>query len=768
MALALSGLTVSKRLRSRRGIVPTAPGDSRSYSLIKFWADISWTNTSDENHWVEVKVTGRDDGDNYLTTPATAVVTRITSTPKDSTIAARVLLCTWRARNVVGLDLTRDIDIEVKATNGTTSSTPLTTTLTITLANSNTPVSPYYTAAGDLVLPACPSGEMAYSSGERMTKSVYVYPTTDQIVVYAPAAVGTDFAETGWVLIEPIGVTPKILGTKNRLFIQGIPPFTEKLPASFLAQYLNDGGFYSVRVQWPTPKALTADDVGYWSTGHYWKYNDDANVVVNTFNTNIEFWKNPKPAPVITSNLFVKASVGVPWKYNIRAQGAASYDSDLITLALTGASDEAVNEETGEISALFDATAIGDHVIEISATNEVGTTTRELTLSVVDFDAEDAAFTFATNKFSYGVLRASAPDVTWAFTSGDLPPGMQVSFGVQVTPDVFQHDYVIPGERLNVWAIQGTPTLKGSYTFVATATKAGTLTTDTATITVSVSATGGGIGNETELTVIVAPSNGNVYTSAEPMLTGEQLRIGLISDPAEAEWAAAGLPPGITIDEETGLIEGTLSAPGRYSALVTAKAIGYKTSLPLLLVVSVDENPTPGSSTRGDADRAVRRLPWLAAEWKYTDIQILARSRKVESTLQGEGGVRLKAGDDYNFLIFFIDSNNAAFDVLPESLKLTIREANNLDEPLVLETDDAPEALGVFPDPCFLLTSDDASRSEMKDIVEGWVANATKAGTPTDKNTLLLPCVGDVEWTVDGQLFSSDPFPIFVELDVTR
>jgi hypothetical protein len=118
-----------------------------------------------------------------------------------------------------------------------------------------------------------------------------------------------------------------------------------------------------------------------------------------------------------------------------------------------------------------------------------------------------------------------------------------------------------------------------------------------------------------------------------------------------------------------------------------------------------------------------------------------------------------------------MDSEEKPFGLDVDKLTLTVREAGNLEEPLVFETAEIPVLVTDNPDPYYLLTAarDGVGRSEMRDIVESWVARSAKTASSADKTaSVRLPCVADVEWRVGGQLFSSQTFPVLVELDVTR
>jgi hypothetical protein len=120
--------------------------------------------------------------------------------------------------------------------------------------------------------------------------------------------------------------------------------------------------------------------------------------------------------------------------------------------------------------------------------------------------------------------------------------------------------------------------------------------------------------------------------------------------------------------------------------------------------------------------------------------------------------LRLKVGDNFNFAVFFIGSDNAPFELAPERLRLTIRPEDNLESALVFESVASPAPVTTFPDNYYLIAA--ATTAADRAVVQEWVED-------TGKND-PLPCVADIDWIKDGQHFSSASFPVLLELDVTR
>jgi hypothetical protein len=95
---------------------------------------------------------------------------------------------------------------------------------------------------------------------------------------------------------------------------------------------------------------------------------------IKTFD--FEYAPEPPPLPVITSPLTSSTRAGFKnWSYRITARNSAAFSVDVGALPLQ------FNSFTGELRGTF-GTA-GTYVVEISATNSTGTTTEELTITVV-------------------------------------------------------------------------------------------------------------------------------------------------------------------------------------------------------------------------------------------------------------------------------------------------------------------------------------------------------------------------------------------------
>jgi VCBS repeat-containing protein len=380
------------------------------------------------------------------------------------------------------------------------------------------------------------------------------------------------------------------------------------------------------------------------------------------------------------------------------------------------------------------------------------------------------------------LLKASHP-ATWVINSG-APSG----FVITARNGVAGTDYYLEGTA---------PATLTTYSVSLTATRISDSTTANAAISFAVVASE----NPTDrIQIITNPgwlNNGLSYN------VGDTVSVALASNPSNdgavrVIWSATGLPPGLSIDTKTGSITGRLTASGRFlaSILVSPSAGNLlEPSLPATITFTVRDAVAPPG---GGGSQPSNRIPWILAKWTLTDLQVLARTREVQSTLitatsssastptksgsanvqitdgnvtvssttsatanpssASPSGLRLKVGDNINFAVFFVGADDRPFELAPSRLRVTIRPADNLEGSLVFESEDTPAAVTTEPDPYYLLATSTSGRQ--RQTVQEWVED-------TGKNEPLA-CVADVDWIKDGQHFSSASFPVLLELDVTR
>jgi hypothetical protein len=359
------------------------------------------------------------------------------------------------------------------------------------------------------------------------------------------------------------------------------------------------------------------------------------------------------------------------------------------------------------------------------------------------FTASNQALRLLVGETARIPLLASHP-ATWVIDSG-APAG----FAVVAVADAGD-GIEIPRPGVD-YVLVGTPTIAGTASVTLTATRTADSDTATATLDLTITATPG-TGEQTR--IVMNPgwlNNGLAYS------VGDNVALALISQPAPAAWSATGLPPGIVMDDTTGLLSGSPTIEGRFIASITATAPGKSASFPALITFTIRAG-TPNGPATPPSITPQNRIPWILDKWDLIDLQVMARTRAVESTLMGASGLRVKIGDSLAFAIFHIGAANAAFDLGPDEIRIILRTADNIGDSLVFVTKDTPTVVDSEPDPYYLIEASTSSRQ--REIVEEWVETA--------KKNEGFPCIGEIEWTKDGKVYSSVSFPVVVDLDVAR
>lgn len=206
-----------------------------------------------------------------------------------------------------------------------------------------------------------------------------------------------------------------------------------------------------------------------------------------------------------------------------------------------------INTGTGQITGT--PTVSGDFAVTVSATNAAGPgTSTPVTIRInpntfpVVNSANTAAATANTVFAGYQITATNGPLLSYAVQApSTLPAGLNLNTATG--------------------AVSGTPTSSGSFSTSLTATNAA------------------GTSAPLVVTFTIAPSNAPAITSPTFATLAAGVAISPIqvvaTNPAILSYAASGLPPGLVIDTATGLISGTPSTPGTFSALLTAtNAVG--------------------------------------------------------------------------------------------------------------------------------------------------------------------------------------------------
>lgn len=373
-------------------------------------------------------------------------------------------------------------------------------------------------------------------------------------------------------------------------------------------------------------------------------------------------------------------------------------------------------------------------------------TVSELRTQTLDFIAPDAESFSVVSKTarviknqSIKILLESSHAATFQILSG-APSGVSVSQSIPL-PD-----------GTNAFYLVGTPQTAGAFDISVQATRSSDSVTATGTISLAVLDSG----DIERVQIITNPgwlNNGLAY------VVGDRVLLQLASAPTETKWKAIGLPAGLNINEDSGVVSGVVSSAGRFLASFVASPADPSSLLLESLPATITFTIRDAAGGGGGTSDPITRIPWVLSKWTLTDLQVLARSREVQSTLlDAKSGMRLKVGDNINFAVFFVGSDDRPFELAPERLRVTIRPADNIEGALVFESEDSPAAVTTEPDPYYLLQTSTSGRQ--RQTVQEWVEDSGK-NEP-------LACVADVDWTKDGQHFSSASFPVLLELDVTR
>lgn len=352
----------------------------------------------------------------------------------------------------------------------------------------------------------------------------------------------------------------------------------------------------------------------------------------------------------------------------------------------------------------------------------------------VFFEAATSSVAFAVVAEPLRVLRnqpvrhrlQATRAATWEVTSG-MPAG-----------------FALDSDATGTYLV-GIFTTTGNFSVALTATVVGGSDTASGTLTIAVLASDVGTGQKTTITINPGwVNNGLAYQ------TGDEVRVALTSSPAPATWRAVGLPPGVGIEAANGTITGRPTTEGRFMASIFAQAEGYDESDPAVVTFTI----RAGTGTSAPGTSAKGRIPWILSRWELTDLQILARTRKVESTLMegsdAKAALRAKIGDNLNFAVFFIDHAESPFDLGPDQLRLKVRPADNLDQSLVLAEAIAPDSEGGIVAPAFntLSISAGSTGATSKVTIAGLTSGATRSAGG-DGETLMefLGREAGREWT---------------------
>lgn len=681
--------------------------------FVSYYGDVQWFNTETKPHTVRVDRVDAEGGK-----------TLSTSFPYKSTSTGQLLIGTWYADTALS---EKSFQLRITAVGNYSSSEAGLGSYTTSLDQLGSITGQLeYDELGGFNLPSFDLVDVKTEfDTTAATLSVEAGPAT-------PAIFRAAAAPNVWAMLGTVEV-----GAST------IPKTSLQFTTIQQVYGLKDGGKYFLSLTYNLAGALSSTigsgNKKVWTTTSFRE----------TVSASVEYYYRGLTIPQISSPLSVKADLGATFQYDIEALGTKTFSANF-----TGLTDFYVNPSTGMIEGLF--TTEGVVTIPISATNAKGTTTRNLVVTVRDFYADAKNIRAKLNRLIREKLQASRQS-SWTIVSG-APTGLSII--VDSVGDAY---------------LTGSVAATGSYSVVLRATQLNYTPTRYVDVTYSVAILSSDyIDPFEDKTIIVTPSNLSLYNSEKPLLVGDRVKLAFKSDPPFASWIADGLPPGLSIDAETGAVSGVVRTAGSYVAQINATAVGRAESLPLVIAFEVDPTTTATLQAKASGE-AINRFPWLASKWDLIDLQILARSRVVQSSLSTTGddkatSLKFKIGDDLRFGVFFIDGDNAAFAIQPSRVRLTIRPINNVDDPLILETVESPSVTTEEDTPYYVLTSVRGVdwNAESMSVVEDWVLGQQSSKTTEAKLVAPLNCVAEIEWIKDGKSYSSESFPVSVELDVNR
>jgi PKD repeat protein len=251
-----------------------------------------------------------------------------------------------------------------------------------------------------------------------------------------------------------------------------------------------------------------------------------------------------RSAPAVTTTSLPDALKGTAYSYALTATGtpAPTFATTNLPAGLT------LNASTGLISGT--ATEYGSFNLSITVSNTVTSSSKSLTLTV------NAVPVITTTNLP-GAIKGTAYSQTVnatgyptkiVFTATGLPAGLSIDSSTGI--------------------ISGTPTTDGTFVTSVKATNS--------------------IGSDTESFAIAVRSAPVVTTTSLPVaLTGTAYSYGLTASGVPAPtFAVTGLPAGLSIDSNTGVISGTPTAYGNFSLNITVTNTVSSSSKSLTLTVN--------------------------------------------------------------------------------------------------------------------------------------------------------------------------------------
>ncbi|ACB73602.1 putative Ig domain-containing protein [Opitutus terrae] len=368
-----------------------------------------------------------------------------------------------------------------------------------------------------------------------------------------------------------LGLAPAL----NAPAITSAATATGQVGAAFTYQITaSNGPILSYAVSGALPQGLTFNSATGEITG---KPADDPRIYpVNLTASTTAGTSSPQPlliaiapaigVPVLTTSEYVTARVGEPFSYTITASnlsGTAPYAPPILLDAVNLPAGLAVNPATGTIQG--SPTEAGTSIATLTATNAAGTSAaRDLTFTIRPaaaaplFEPAGEVAAQVGQAFSYQIIAGNAPD---SYETLDAPGWMHVN--------------------ATTGFITGVPEAPGMWVIRLVAANAA------------------GSSSPVPLRVIVAPA------ANTPLVTSSRTHVGTVgtamSFTIEAAptmpavtFAATGLPPGLTLNTATGVVNGTPVESGTFEVIVTPTS-SNGTGAPVTFTITIRPNVTFGS-----------------------------------------------------------------------------------------------------------------------------------------------------------------------------